>query len=620
MGQCAVNLCKLVVQTKKSFLNMTRVDCDDCSMNFQTKKLYIKHLKSKECTKSKHAAAAKAQGTPAAKKPRLDEQMLKVGISQPGSSQYSPKQMEVLQSQITQLSQKQKEILQAQITQKQKQVLQAIPYNQLSEKQKEILKRLSGNKPSVSTTPTTTKIPAVASTSTVSSAPIRAGTAPARTPTPSLQIKDAGLEQNIKKGRRKNVYNKIPDVKTIQPAIAPRPTSASKSQPSVVSPVEKEPIITDFVFSDDPIGVEEADSVVETPSGVFVSELDTAVHSIVENPLEESGTTTGKEQIDSKIGTLKIKNIASVFNEIPNIVAPTATPKETCPHCKKIFSKSGLQQHIEFKHKVQCGYCEFKFLQEELNEHIQNHMTTCSICKEVMLKDAVESHLESTHKVECEHCKENMLSTVVEDHIDLIHKKECTFCGERILTHNMSTHVRQIHEPEECDECGDRFATKSMLKDHIDEFHLVEKCDECTARFRTEDELEQHIIDEHPKEYCEEDECDAVFSTVALLEEHKEKVHPNPNKFVSFNGGMFMMMMQVDEEEECVDEEEELTAVDEDTNVSEEELAETNEYMKELVLRLADDVVKDKMTGTILFSLRFDETDQDEVSDSDCGS
>merc|ERR1712142_187311 len=200
---------------------------------------------------------------------------------------------------------------------------------------------------------------------------------------------------------------------------------------------------------------------------------------------------------------------------------------------------------------VQCGYCEFKFLQEELNEHIQNHMTTCSICKEVMLKDAVESHLESTHKVECEHCKENMLSTVVEDHIDLIHKKECTFCGERILTHNMSTYVRQIHEPEECDECGDRFATKSMLKDHIDEFHLVEKCDECTARFRTEEEL---------------------------------------------------------------------TAVDEYTNVSEEELAETNEYMKELVLRLADDVVKDKMTGTILFSLRFDETDQDEVSDSDCES
>lgn len=608
---------------------MTRVDCDDCSMNFQTKKLYIKHLKSKECTKSKRVASS--QGTQPAKKPRIEVQpslttnlsQMKAASTQQNSAQYSQKQMEALQSQITQLSQKQKEVLQAQITQKQKQVLQAIPYNQLSEKQKEILKRLSGNKPSVSTAPTTTKISTVASTSAVSSAPIRAGTAPVRTPTPSFQTKDAGLEQNIKKGRRKNVYNKIPDVKTIQPPIAPRPSSAAKSQPSVVSPVEKEPIIKDFVFSDDPIGVDEADSVVETPSGVFVSELDTAVHSIVENqnPLEESVTPNGKEQMDSKVGTLKIKNIASVFNEIPNIVAPTATPKETCPHCKKIFSKSGLQQHIEFKHKVQCGYCEFKFLQDELNEHIQNHMTTCSICKDVMLKDAVESHVESAHKVECEHCKEKMLSTVVEDHIDLIHKKECTFCGDRILTQNMNAHVQKIHEPEECDECGDRFATKSMLKDHIYEFHLVEKCDECTARFRTEDELDQHKVDIHPKEYCDEDECDAVFNTLALLEEHKEKVHPNPNKFVSFNGGMFMMMMQVDEEEECVDEEEEeSSAVDDDTNVSEEELAETNEYMKELVIGLADDVVKDKMTGTILFSLRFDETDQDEVSDSDCES
>ena len=80
---------------------MVRVDCDDCSMNFQTKKLYIKHIKSKECSKSKRAAT----GSPTSsihteKRPRLEI------IPQ---SNYSPSQIAALQSQISQLSQKQKE-------------------------------------------------------------------------------------------------------------------------------------------------------------------------------------------------------------------------------------------------------------------------------------------------------------------------------------------------------------------------------------------------------------------------------------------------------------------------------------------------------------------------------
>jgi len=565
---------------------MTRVDCDDCTMNFQTKKLYIKHLKSKECTRSKHSSSS--QGTPAAKKPRLEgqalnESLLKVGLPQQNTAQYSQKQMEVLQSQITQLSQKQKELLQAQITQKQRQVLQAIPYNQLSEKQKEILKRLSASKPASPTTPT------VAPT----------------TPTP-VQIRPAVPPQvsatgqpSIKKGRRKNVYNKIPELKNGQIVRVPNTSFVTKA-PEPREPVESEPIIKEFVFSDDPIAAESIEIAGEAvtmvaPTEFVGTEVDAAVSSIVKNPLEmsidqeESGSKS-----TSKVGRLKIKPIANAFQEITNIVAPTATPKETCPHCKKIFSKAGMNQHIETRHKIQCGYCELKFLQEELNVHIQDHMAPCSICKDVVVKDSMNKHIEIVHKEECSKCKGKFLKTELKDH------------------------VRNIHEPEGCDDCESRFETKDDLTVHVNSAHLVEKCEECVSRFKTGEELDKHVVEVHPKEYCEEDECDAVFGTVALLDEHKEKVHPNPNKFVSFNGGMFMMMMVQDEEEEKDEEELETEEVDDSNDVIKEleeaEKAATYQFFEELVIETAHNVVKTAMTGKILFALRFneEETDVDE--------
>jgi len=558
---------------------MTRVDCDDCTMNFQTKKLYIKHLKSKECTRSKHSSSS--QGTPASKKPRLEgqalnESLIKVGLPQQNTAQYSQKQMEVLQSQITQLSQKQKELLQAQITQKQRQVLQAIPYNQLSEKQKEILKRLSASKPASPTTPT------VVPTTNPTSVQIRPTVA---------QVSTAG-QPSIKKGRRKNVYNKIPELKNGQIVRVPNSSFVTKA-PEPREPVEAEPLIKEFVFSDDPIAAESIEIAGEAvtmvaPTEFVETEVDVAVNSIVKNPQMSTDQEQSASKPPSKVGSLKIKPIANAFQEISNIVAPTATPKETCPHCKKIFSKAGMSQHIETRHKIQCGYCELRFLQEELNVHIQDHMAPCSICKDIVVKDSMDKHVEMVHNEECSKCKVKFLKTELKDH------------------------VRNIHEPEGCDECESRFETKDVLKVHVDSIHLVEKCDECAARFKTVEELESHVVEVHPKEYCEEDECDAVFGTLALLDEHKEKVHPNPNKFVSFNGGMFMMMMTVQDEEEEKDEEELETeevvdSKDRNIELEEAEKAATYQFFEELVIETAHNVVKTAMTGKILFALRFEE-------------
>eukprot|EP00092_Neocalanus_flemingeri_P018357 GFUD01019866.1.p1 GENE.GFUD01019866.1~~GFUD01019866.1.p1 ORF type:complete len:717 (+),score=230.46 GFUD01019866.1:54-2204(+) len=574
---------------------MTRVDCDDCSMNFQTKKLYIKHLKSKECTKSKHMTP---QGQPVAKKARLEgqalqESLLKVGLPQQNTAQYSQKQMEVLQSQITQLSQKQKELLQAQITQKQRQVLQAIPYNQLSEKQKEILKRLSSSnaKP--------------ASPTTIISAPVQIRPNLVQAP---AQPKDSRVEQAIKKGRRKNVYNKIPELKNGQIVRLPNNAIIARA-PEPPKLVETEHVIKEFVFSDEPIAADNIEIAGDpitmvAPTEFIATEEELAVGSVVQNPLEMTGGTetilsssTETAKPSGKAGSIKIKSIANAFQEISNIVAPTATPKETCPHCKKIFSKAGILQHIETKHKIQCDHCEEKFLQEEIEKHIQDvHRAPCTICSEMFVKDTLSQH------------------------IDVVHKQECIKCAVKFLKTEIQDHIRNIHEPEGCDDCKARFETKDNLNIHMETIHLTEKCDECTLGFRTVDELDRHSEEAHPKEFC--DDCDSVFGTVALLDEHKEKIHPNPNKFVSFNGGMFMMMTIQDEnsdeeEKEESDTEDTANLEDENKEIEEAEKAAVYEFLEQLVVETAHDIVKTAMTGKILFSVRFEEEDDSTMENKD---
>ena len=72
-------------------------------------------------------------------------------------------------------------------------------------------------------------------------------------------------------------------------------------------------------------------------------------------------------------------------------------------------------------------------------------------------------------------------------------------------------------------------------------------CDECEKSFLTKELLEEHQQENHLSIFCSEEDCDQVFATEQKLKEHKDKKHSNPNKFLTFGGGMFMMMMVVDE-------------------------------------------------------------------------
>ena len=495
-----------------------RVDCEDCSLNFQTKKLYIKHIKSKECSKSKRKTPSPTFPGQASKKPRIE-------IIPQSQSNYSSSQISSLQSQISQLSQKQKEQLQVQLAQKQKQVLQTIPYSQLSDKQRSTLKRL---------------------------------TPPQTSATKLIITKNPGDARDVV-----NLSSGVTVVQTSTrtQARGRRSYTRTSDAQSVLrgqdSPEDDLPVVSDFKFSDEPIALDDSD--VQSMSKETVAK--------------------GDDVASVSYGPIKVRGIGRAFLDISNVVSapltapsplpapasaerpttPTATPKETCPHCRKIFSKSGLTHHVEFKHKEKCDHCDTRLLPTEL-----------------------ESHQNSEHKVSCGKCQ------------------------MKFMREDLDQHVNSVHEREACGDCPSKFETKELLSDHVYSVHLTEKCEDCPVAFKTPEELGIHSITVHPKEAC--DECDEVFGLTEDLDKHKEAEH---SKIIKFNGGMFMMMMTTDDDEVMQDtvgekdnhEEQERLEVE---RLAAEEKKHLSEMVQNIIREIADDIVKNAMTGTILFSLRFD--------------
>merc|ERR1712059_202055 len=83
-------------------------------------------------------------------------------------------------------------------------------------------------------------------------------------------------------------------------------------------------------------------------------------------------------------------------------------------------------------------------------------------------------------------------------------------------------------------------------------------------------------LKDHVKIVHETEDCDAFFNSIDDLEKHKEKVHPNPNTFMNFNGGMFMMMRVSDdlEDEDAENSEEEEQTVEDNSESIEGEVEE----------------------------------------------
>ena len=553
------------------------MDCEDCYEKFNTKKLYITHVKSKTCTKAKTKKASKARMVPGqeqqeAKRARTEaaggggggggDPLALVSGSEGQFS--SPARLEELQGQIKNLTEDQKRALQEQITKKQRQVLQAIPYNQLSAKQKEILKKLSGGK---SPLPPTVSSPTVQSRT--ATPPSRTATPPSSTVTPPIRTTtppaSATKYITLKAGQVINQAVKVPPAKKTNIQIVRRP--AQKKAPEL--PVIE--IGEDTVFSNESIAAE------EQPGDPWQEDLE-----------EEAGVAGDTAADRAKVGGIRIKSFAKSMLKFSNVLdkvavtpvpvtptsarSPTPTPtgkpqatvKENCVKCKKIFSKSSIEAHMDAKHKIDCAKCQLRFLPEQLEDHMRTEhempKEACTVCGKVVYKQ------------------------VLAQHIDIFHKAECKVCKTKYLITQLQEHIRNEHEKEVCDECPARFETRDDVAVHMNSTHMIEKCEECEERFLSVEFLDRHVEKVHPKEYCDDNSCDSVFGTKEQLAAHKEKKHPNPNKFLTFGGGMFMMMMVPDSKKDDF-------AIDEDEDVEMEDSADVVAMSKDIILDLVEEAM-----------------------------
>ena len=75
--------------------------------------------------------------------------------------------------------------------------------------------------------------------------------------------------------------------------------------------------------------------------------------------------------VEVKTGPIKVK-FANMIRKVEAsaLSGPRATVKESCPVCKKIFSKSGLDGHIEAKHWTSCSKCDKRFPVVQLEAHM----------------------------------------------------------------------------------------------------------------------------------------------------------------------------------------------------------------------------------------------------------
>ena len=235
----------------------------------------------------------------------------------------SPSRVAELQGQIKNLSEEQKRALQEQITRKQRQVLQAIPYNQLSAKQKEILAKLSKDTTSSSTS--------------------------------SNQGSDATNSSRF-------VTLKAGQVVTPEALQLVKP-SIQIVRKVVPQPVQVIQVTADAKFSEENIAAE--------------------IEQKAPSPL--------------KTGPLRVKAFAKSLLKFANVIkeaeasvgaGPRATVKESCPICKKIFSKSGLEGHIEAKHWISCSKCDKRFPVEQLEVHMKRDhelpRVPCTVCGKVV--------------------------------------------------------------------------------------------------------------------------------------------------------------------------------------------------------------------------------------------
>ena len=116
--------------------------------------------------------------------------------------------------------------------------------------------------------------------------------------------------------------------------------------------------------------------------------------------------------------------------------------------------------------------------------------------------------------------------------MDIFHTKECEICNQKIADADFKTHLKDCQERE-------TWVFSEEDVEHNKQDRMMVTSGECVPLSEAEKNYSPIL--------CNEEACDEVFAIEQEMKQHKDKNHSGANKFLSFGGGMFMMMMVVDD-------------------------------------------------------------------------
>ncbi|XP_048480251.1 zinc finger protein 652 [Plutella xylostella] len=176
---------------------------------------------------------------------------------------------------------------------------------------------------------------------------------------------------------------------------------------------------------------------------------------------------------------------------------------------KETFDEHILKKHHKKNGSIVCPVCQIRFTNvETMDRHKNKHYTyyTCKLCKyeTVNLSFAI-SHCKEKHK---------------DDSCESIHCRECTEVCKSL--EDLSQHMQTQHLVI-CNECGDKFKGKDVLRAHLRRIHARSTpftCATCRRTFRSAARLQAHVArhGDRSLSYCAP--CRQQFKNIYVYRRH----------------------------------------------------------------------------------------------------
>ena len=173
---------------------------------------------------------------------------------------------------------------------------------------------------------------------------------------------------------------------------------------------------------------------------------------------------------------------------------------------RRNFKKS--KSRLELETVIIEAYCRIMDLPEPILPQSDSD-TWCHLCEKHYRYLKAHMRIHETKPYQCEVCKRNFAEvSQLKEHMRIRHIEEKPFA---------------------CSNCGKGFPTKQRLKQHMKIHEAVKqfKCEVCARRFTFKSHLKRHMYThtgERPHK-CNELGCNAAFSQLIQLKNHKAKHH-----------------------------------------------------------------------------------------------